>query len=91
MKIFFLTTILLLASTSASAMDLDTARASQLVLELPTGYVKALDPKIESFVDEINLKRKTHYGNIAKQNKLPIDQVASQAAKKISEKFQSGQ
>lgn len=89
MKTFFVLSTLLFAFTSTYAMDLETARANQLVVELPTGYVKAVDKKVKALADEVNLKRKVHYEEIAKKNKLPIDQIASQAAKKISEKVQS--
>lgn len=76
--------IIVLASTSAFALDLKTARATKKVTELPTGYIQANDPSAKSLEKDINDKRKKAYEEIAKKTGITVDQVAAQAAKKIA-------
>jgi uncharacterized protein len=75
---------------SAQALDLDSARASKAIIELPTGYVQAASPSAKSLAEEVNAKRKLAYEGIAKKNGLTVDQVAAQAAKKIEENLKKG-
>lgn len=74
----------------AQATDLDSARADKSITELPSGYIKANKDSVKAFADEVNAKRKQTYEEIAKKNGIPVEQVASQAAKKIEEKMKGG-
>lgn len=89
MKLFLITLLSAMVGFSAQALDLDSARASKAVRELPTGYVEAVDPTAKSLVDEVNTKRKQTYEELAKKNGLPVEQVAAQGAKKIQEKLKN--
>jgi uncharacterized protein YdbL (DUF1318 family) len=59
------------------------------VTEQPDGFIKANDPSAKSLEAEINEKRRKAYEDIVKQNgnKLTLQQVGEQAAKKIQEKL----
>ena len=81
--------ILFLALTTFTAaptfaLDLETARSSKAVTELPSGFLKANNDSAKSLVDDINAKRKSFYEDIAKKNGLSVEQVGEQAAKKIA-------
>lgn len=82
-------TFIFIFSISAQALNLDEARSSNAVTEMPTGYVKANNQEAETkeLVKRINEERKKAYAEIAKKNNLAIEQVAAQAAKKIQEKL----
>ncbi len=85
----FLALSLTLTFGFAFALDLDTARAGNLVQELPNGYLRASDPKAKPLVDDVNAKRKAAYEKVAKETNVPVDQVATQAAQKIQSKMKS--
>ena len=85
--IFLYLLMTLLISSGALALDLKIARANGLVKELPNGYIEAVDSKAKSLVQSINSKRKAAYIKIAKKNKVSVDIVAAQAAKKIAAKL----
>ena len=70
-------------SISAWASDLSEARAKGLVVELPTGYIKAKDPKMKTLEKSVNAKRKKAYEKIAKKNKISVEAVGKQAHEKI--------
>ena len=79
---------LVVISISAQALDLDEARSKKLVKELPSGYLETVDETAKALVEEVNSKRKKHYEAIAKENKIPVEQVAIKAAEKIKEKLE---
>lgn len=73
----------------AWSLELEDARSKKLVTEQPDGFIKANDPSAKSLEVEINEKRRKAYEDIVKQNgnKLTLQQVGEQAAKKIQEKL----
>ena len=75
-------------SLSSLGMDLDTARSQNLVVEKPTGFIEAKDPKAQQLADSINMQRKKAYESVAKKTRTSVDVVAAQAHKKIMEKLQ---
>ena len=90
MKKISLLLIIGLFSFSSFALNLKSARKQNLVKELKTGYIEAVDSKnkkVEALVQSVNTKRKKAYEAIAKKNKLEVNQVAKQAAEKIQKKL----
>lgn len=73
-----------LSTSVAFGLDLETARSSKAVTELPNGFLKANNESAKSLVEDINAKRKSFYEDIAKKNGLTVEQVGEQAAKKIA-------
>lgn len=79
----------------ALAIDLDSAKAQGLAGETLTGYVGIVTssptPDLRSMVDEINLRRRASYQEIA--NKTPgatLNAVEKLAAEKLISKAVSG-
>ena len=88
-----ITTLTLLLSMAAFALDLDTAKSQGLVGEQTDGYlgvVKATPAAVE-LAAEINQKRRDAYERIAKQNGMTLDQVAKLAGQKAIDKTATGQ
>jgi uncharacterized protein len=87
-KLLLLAGILIMTSNALS-LELEEARSKKLVTEQPDGFIKANDPSAKSLESEINDKRRKAYEDIVKQNgnKLTLQQVGEQAAKKIQEKL----
>lgn len=80
-------TLLTSLSLTLLSLDLQTARSKGLVKELPSGYIEATDPSAKGLASEVNSKRKKAYQQIAEKNKISIDIVGQQAAKKIQQKI----
>ncbi|GAC32892.1 YdbL family protein [Paraglaciecola polaris] len=88
---FFAATSLLFASMSF-AIDLDSAKDKGLVGEQTDGYLGAVvnQPDVLALINEVNVKRKNKYNQLAAKNNLTLEQVEKLAAKKAYEKTASG-
>lgn len=86
-------TLLAALSVPAWAMDLGQAKDQGIVGETHTGYVAAVDPKVDVtiLVNDINAKRKRHYQAIATQNGISLQAVEARAGLKAIEKTPAGQ
>ena len=87
--------LVLVASTlafSAWAISLDQAKQQGLVGEMANGYlgVVVASSETSSLVDMVNKKRKDIYLNLARKNKITMQQVTKLAGKKSIAKTQSG-
>lgn len=88
-------TCALLVSTmafSAWAISLSDAKQQGLVGEMPNGYLGVVvnSPEAKSLVADVNQKRKNIYMNLARKNKITMQQVTALAGKKSLAKTQSG-
>lgn len=84
--------LLLVSSTLAMALDIDSAKSQGLVGEQPNGFlgvVKATSDAVQ-LAAEINTKRRAAYEAIAKKNGATLDQVAILAGQKAIEKTAPG-
>ena len=83
----------LLLCQPAFALELSDAKSQGLVGETPTGYLEVVkaNPEADKLIKEINAKRKTHYQEIAKKNKTPLNAVEKLAGQKAMEKTPAGQ
>ena len=86
--LIFLCLSLIFLSSPSMAMDLDTARSQNLVVEKPTGFIEAKDPKAKDLVVTINNQRRQAYEKVAKKTRTSVDVVGAQAHKKIMEKLE---
>lgn len=77
---------------SAWAISLDDAKQQGLVGEMPNGYLGVVVESSETItlVDMVNEKRKEIYMNLARENKITMQQVTSLAGKKAIDKTESG-
>ncbi|GAA5134669.1 YdbL family protein [Thalassotalea piscium] len=77
---------------SAWAISLDDAKQQGLVGEMPNGYLGVVvnSAEAQSLVESINKKRKSIYIDLARENKLTMQQVTALAGAKAIEKTQSG-
>jgi hypothetical protein len=85
--------ILLLGFSSlALALDLDTAKAQGLVGEQPNGYLGVVQatPAAVELAATINAQRRAAYERIARDNGIPLDQVANLAGQKAIERTARG-
>lgn len=87
--------LVLVASTmafSAWAISLDQAKQQGLVGEMPNGYLGVVVASSEAsrLVDMVNKKRKDIYLNLARKNKISMQQVTKLAGEKSIAKTQSG-
>ncbi|MFT6207331.1 MAG: hypothetical protein ACJA0T_001237 [Colwellia sp.] len=85
----------LLVSTiafSAWAISLDDAKQQGLVGEMSNGYLGLIidSPDAKSLVTSVNEKRKSIYMNLARTNKITMQQVTALAGKKAYDKTQLG-
>ena len=88
-------TCVLLASTmafSAWAISLDDAKQQGLIGEMPNGYLGLVvnNAEAKSLVASVNEKRKNIYLNLARKNKITMQQVTVLAGQKTLAKTQSG-
>lgn len=92
MKRFFTLVAVGLMALPAFALDLHSARSSGAVVELPTGYVKAVKPsaEVDALVASVNAKRRAEYERISKQNGQPVDVVGKLAAPEIAKGIAAG-
>jgi uncharacterized protein YdbL (DUF1318 family) len=87
--------LVLVASTlafSAWAISLDQAKEQGLVGEMSNGYLGVVIASSEtsSLVDMVNKKRKDIYLNLARKNKITMQQVTKLAGDKSIAKTQPG-
>lgn len=77
---------------SAWAISLDQAKQQGLVGEMPNGYLGIVvdSPDVQVLVASINEKRKNIYLNLARKNKITMDQVTTLAGEKALSKTQPG-
>jgi hypothetical protein len=83
------------AALPSAALDLDAARQQGLVGEQSDGYVGAVSASpsadVKALVAEVNAKRRTAYGEIAKKNGTAPEAVAALSAQKLMERAPAGQ
>ena len=89
-----LTFVLLTATMafSAWAISLDDAKQQGLIGEMQNGYLGAVvdDTEVKNLVASVNEKRKSIYLNLARKNKITMEQVTALAGEKAFSKTQSG-
>lgn len=75
--------LLALMTTSAYADTLDEAKASGLIGELQNGYIGLVQQdapaSVVTLITQVNAQRKQRYEQIAKQNNIPLSEVAKLA------------
>jgi uncharacterized protein YdbL (DUF1318 family) len=88
----WLAVLLLGFSSLALALDLDTAKAQGLIGEQPNGYLGVVQttPAAVKLATDINTQRRAAYDRIARENGIPLDQVATLAGQKAIERTASG-
>ncbi len=91
-KKFSLAIVALTITFSAWAISLDQAKQQGLVGEMANGYlgIVVTNPEVTSLVEEINKKRKSLYLDIARKNKLTMEQVTALAGEKAISNTRSG-
>lgn len=77
---------------SAWALSLNEAKQQGLVGEMANGYLGIVvdSPEAKSLAASVNQKRKSIYMNLARKNKITIEQVTALAGKKSLAKTKSG-
>lgn len=87
--------LLWLPATSALAQNLtlDQAESRGLVGEQLNGYLGVVQsaPGVQALVDEINLKRRQLYREVARKNVIPLAAVEELAGRKAIEKSNPGE
>jgi uncharacterized protein YdbL (DUF1318 family) len=88
----WLAVLLLGFSSLALALDLDTAKAQGLVGEQPNGYLGVVQttPAAVKLAADINAQRRAAYDRIARENGIPLDQVATLAGQKAIQRTAPG-
>lgn len=90
-----LAVVLCLAATSvlAQSLTLDEAESRGLVGEQLNGYLGIVQsaPGVQKLVDDINLKRKQLYRDVARDNAIPLAAVEELAGRKAIEKAAPGE
>ena len=84
---------MLLLSTPAFAIDLQTAKAQGLVGETPSGYLQAVkspSAEVASLINSVNAQRKEKYQEIATRNNTTLQAVEQLAGQKAIEKSAPG-
>lgn len=86
--------LLALVATSAHADALDDAKASGLIGERQDGYIGLVQQdtpaSVVALIAEVNAARKQRYEQIAKQNNIPLPDVAKLAYARAVENTLSG-
>ena len=79
-------------SFSASAISLDQAKQRGLVGEMPDGYlgVVVANNDVNTLVATVNKKRKDIYINLARKNKITLQQISQLAGDKSIAKTKVG-
>lgn len=77
---------------AAQGLTLDQAKSQGLVGEKRDGYLGVVKnaPGVKALVDEINLKRRQHYRDIARKNNTSVEAVGQIVAQKVIEQSPSG-
>lgn len=87
--------LLLAAAPDAWAEDLDAAKAAGWVGERPDGFIGLVSgsapPTAKQLVDDVNIRRRQKYIEIARQNRTVFDAVAALAGAKLVERTPPGQ
>jgi len=87
--------VFFVATTPAMAqgLSLDEAESRGLVGEQLNGYLGIVQsaPGVQALVDDINLKRRQLYRDVARRNSIPLSAVESLAGQKAIEKSQPGE
>jgi len=97
LRIFLLSFALLGAAfvmpVHAQSMSLQQAQEQGLVGERTDGYVGIVKqaPGISRIVDDVNLKRRQLYREIARKNGIPLDAVEKLAAEKAVQRAGPGE
>lgn len=88
----WLAVLLLGFGSLALALDLDTAKAQGLVGEQPDGYLGVVQttPAAVELAANINAQRRAAYERIARDNGIPVNQVAALAGQKAIERTARG-
>jgi len=92
MKKIGFTFIASILAFSAWAISLDQAKQQGLVGEMTNGYLGVVveSPEVISLVKMVNKKRKDIYLNLARKNKITMQQVTKLAGEKSISKTQAG-
>jgi hypothetical protein len=79
-------------SFSVSAISLDQAKQRGLVGEMPDGYlgVVVANNNVNTLVATVNKKRKDIYINLARKNKITLQQISQLAGDKSIAKTKAG-
>ncbi len=79
-------------SFGAWAITLDQAKQQGLVGEMPNGYLGSVvvNTEVTTLVSQVNKKRKDIYINLARKNKITLQQVSQLAGKKSIAKTKTG-
>lgn len=89
-----LTGVVLISTITFSvwAISLGDAKQQGLVGEMPNGYLGVIvdNNEAKTLVATVNQKRKNIYMNLARKNKITMQQVTALAGKKAMAKTQSG-
>jgi len=89
-----LASVLLISTITffAWALSLDDAKQQGLVGEMSNGYLGMVvnTAEAKSLVNSVNQKRKSIYMDLARKNKITMEQVTALAGKKAYAKTQSG-
>ena len=77
---------------SAWAISLGDAKHQGLVGEMPNGYLGVIveNAEVKNLVASVNTKRKSIYMNLARKNKITMQQVTALAGEKAFAKTQPG-
>jgi uncharacterized protein YdbL (DUF1318 family) len=91
-KKFIFTLFATTMAFSAWAISLDDAKQQGLIGEMKNGYLGVVvnSTETQSLVNDINEKRKNIYLNLARKNKITMEQVMALAGEKAISKTQSG-
>jgi hypothetical protein len=91
-KKFSLFAVVICMSFSAWAISLDQAKQQGLVGEMPNGYlgVVVASNDVNVLVETVNKKRKDIYINLARKNKITLQQVSQLAGDKSIAKTKAG-
>ncbi|MEQ9642912.1 MAG: YdbL family protein [Alphaproteobacteria bacterium] len=85
---------LMLFALPAAAQSLDAAKAAGQIGELPNGYLAAVGSQpaaIQRLVDDINLKRREQYRQIAQKNGTSLAAVEKVVGEKLQSRAKSGE
>lgn len=85
---------LLLLAVPAAAQSLDQAKAAGQVGELPNGYLAVVGNQpaaIKRMVDDINLKRREQYRQIAAKNGTSLAAVEKVVGEKLQSRAKPGE
>lgn len=85
--------VLWAAPVTAQSMSLDEAESRGLVGEQLNGYLGVVQsaPGVQALVDDINLKRRQLYRDVARKNAIPLAAVEELAGRKAIETSKPGE